>query len=295
MRALLNLLDWETQQRVLELRARLRNSKRLNRYSFDSVSTSSKHVDPAKVIDRLLRYQRCLGEEISFENKVVLEIGAGPLLGWALSGLALGAKKYIVLEPAMDLGLIATFKNYFKQHRRYVTQALGSIDGIDELIADGRIEIVTGNAGNTGLFDSSVDLVISNSVLEHIPDLSELSTELDRIVTDDAEQWHFVDLKDHRGSEDPFVNLYSRDPDDLRRLYRWRGLNINMLRAPDIIGTFSTNFETEATTLLGDAGYSSIRNAHPYWISRYSPEELGTEVMALHVKGRAKDRNLVAG
>lgn len=226
----------------------------------------------------------------------MLEIGAGPLLGWALSALALGAKKYVVLEPAMDISVIGMFNKYFKQHRRLVTQTFGPVDSFDQLIEDGRIEIVTGDARSTGLLDSSIDLVISNSVLEHIPNLTELTSELDRVVTDNSEQWHFVDLKDHRGNnEDPFSFLYSRSPDELRRMYRWRGLNINMLRAPDVTKAFSSNFETEAFTMLADSAYSSIKNAHPYWTSRYSPEDLGTEVMALHALRRADDPTLVAG
>jgi SAM-dependent methyltransferase len=44
---------------------------------------------------------------------------------------------------------------------------------------------------------SSVDLVLSNSVLEHVDNFSELSTQLKRILKPDGAMLHIVDYRDH--------------------------------------------------------------------------------------------------
>lgn len=286
MRKLLRILDWETQQRLLEFRALLRsrfeNHKHYD-YSFDNVSKSSKHTNPASLIDRLLRYEACLGEKIPFQGRTVLGIGAGPLLGWAFVALALGAKRYYVLEPGLDSELPLKFGNYFEQHRRFVNRTLGTVDELENLIAEQRIQIIAGEAHNTGLPEGSVDLILSNSVLEHINNLPEVAQEFYRISSEQGVQYHFVDLKDHGGGKDPFAQLYPFDLDHLRQLFARRGMKINGLRPSDMRNVFSSLFDVNQSVFFEDSSHPSIRNAHPYWKDRYDEEDLGIEVMALKV------------
>lgn len=284
MRKLFHLLDWQTQQRLLEVRARFNrkigNSNHLN-YTFDNVAASAKHTDPAKLVDRLLRYQDCLGEKISFQGRTVLEIGAGPLLGWAFVALAAGAKQYYVLEPGLDPGLLSKFDSYFEQHRRNVERMFGPVDELDHLISNRRIQIIAGEAHSTGLPEGAVDLILSNSVLEHIQNLPEVARELYRVSAEQGAQYHFVDLKDHYGGEDPFSHLYPFHLDHLRRLFARRGMLINGLRASDIRDAFSSLFHFDQTVFFKNTSYPSIKKAHLYWKDRYDDEELGIEVMAV--------------
>ncbi len=107
-RAGLRLLDWKTKQRVLEALASLRRdgARGYASYSVAAVDAVPKHGDPARLIDRLHRYERALGEEIDFAGRTVLEIGAGPVLGWALVGLARVAVRYYVVEPAFNPAVV---------------------------------------------------------------------------------------------------------------------------------------------------------------------------------------------
>ena len=66
----------------------------------------SKHFDSAKLIDRLLRYEMVTGLRIDWKDKCVLELGGGPVLGWALLAIACGAKQYLFLEPAFNQEMI---------------------------------------------------------------------------------------------------------------------------------------------------------------------------------------------
>ncbi|MCH7655861.1 MAG: methyltransferase domain-containing protein [Chloroflexi bacterium] len=288
----LRVLDWKTKQRVLEAAASLRRSGRRNGaggyadYSVGSVDASPKHADPAKLIDRLFRYERALGEEIDFAGKTVLEIGAGPVLGWALVGIARGAACYHVLEPAFNPAVLDRYAAYFRTHRQWIGRVVGEVPPVDELLASGAIRVVRAPAARTGLPEGSVDLVLSNSVLEHVEHVDALVDELDRICGPDALQYHVVDFTDHQGGADPFAHVYGHDPEELRALYRRRGMPINLLRLPELTERLARRFEVEATVLLEDASHPSVRSPEDYWRERFTKEELGIEVAVLKLARR---------
>ena len=284
-RAAMRLLSFETEQRVREfLAVVLRWTARERfRYSRALVSGLPKHINETSLIDRLLRFQIGIGEEVPFKGRTVLEIGSGPLLGWGMVAIGLGATKVYALEPAFNPSLLNAFGTYFTDHRRQVSRLLGPVDDVQELIRSGRIEVLGAQADRTTLPDASIDLIISNSVIEHILGLDEVLAELARIASPDCVQFHFIDLKDHVGgrSHDPFGTLYAFDPEHRRRMYRRRGSPINMLRTSDIERAFSAHWSVHTTVLFQDAAYPSIRNAHPYWKEHYSAEELGIESLAV--------------
>ena len=80
---ILRIFQWETQQKVLELYSAIVHprGKPYFAYRRRQVAGNSKYNDPARLIDRLLRYQKIMGKEIPFAGRTVLEIGAGPDLG----------------------------------------------------------------------------------------------------------------------------------------------------------------------------------------------------------------------
>ena len=284
----LRLLDWKTRQRVLEAVAPLRRNGTggYADYSTAAVDASPKHADPTKLIDRLHRYERALGEGIDFAGKAVLEIGAGPMLGWALVGLARGAAKYHVVEPVFNPEVVDRYATYFRKHRQWIRRIEGEVQSVDELLASGAIQVVRESAARTGLPDGSVDLVLSNSVLEHVDDLDALTDELDRVCAPGALQYHIVDFGDHQGGADSFEQIYTRDPDAMKALFRKRGMPINLLRLPELTERLSRRFEVTATVLLEDASCASVRAPDGYWDKRFTKEELGIEVAALKLSRR---------
>jgi SAM-dependent methyltransferase len=294
-RRLLRLLGWRTQQRILEIRARLlRSSRSWTRrgdprfdYSVREVRATAKHNAPTLVIDRLLRYQHALGHDIDFADKNVLELGAGPVLGWALTGLALGAQRYTVLDPSFNDDVIDAMAPYFVDQRRWLSLALGDVDGPVQLLASGRLQIVRAPGARTGISDASVDLILSNSVIEHVLDLDELIAELHRIAAPGSVQYHFVDFSDHRAQVDRFAGLYGHHPGEIRALYRQRGLHVNMLRASDVEAAFAQRFTVERTIFLANADARSVRAPAAWWSDHYERDDLAIEVAAFKLTKQA--------
>ena len=288
-RMLLRMLSWRTQQRVLELRTRLATGLRKRvgdprfDYSLREVRATAKHNAPTLVVDRLLRYQRALGHDIDFGGKRVLELGAGPVLGWALTGFALGAQRYVVLDPSFNPDVIDAMASYFDYQRRWLALAFGDVDGPAELIDSGRLEIVRAPGAHTGIPDASIDLILSNSVIEHVLDLDELVAELARIAAPGSVQYHFVDFSDHRVAPDRFATLYGHHPDEIRRLYRRRGLHVNMLRPSDVEAAFARHFSVERTVFLANAENPSVRSPAPWWAEHYDLDDLAIEVAAFNL------------
>ena len=284
----LGVLDWRTRQRVMNVAALFRHEKTAGYapYSVASVDASPKHADPTKLIDRLHRYEQALGEEIEFAGKTVLEIGAGPVLGWALVGLARGATKYNVVEPAFNPEVVDAYSTYFRRHRQWIRRIVGDVAPVAELLDSGLIHVVPDSASRTRLPDGSIDLVLSNSVLEHVDDVDALMEELDRVCTRDALQYHVVDFGDHQGGADPFEHLYSQDPDTMRALYRNRRMPINLLRAEQLAERLGLRFNVATTVFLEDPSYPSVRAPDSYWAEHFTRDQLGVEVAAFKLSRR---------
>jgi len=169
-----------------------------------------KHLDPAKLIDRFERYQKITGVEINFEDKRVLELGGGPLLGWAYLAKARGAAHYVFNDMALNESLIHTdkAKRYFAEHVKLINQYYKKTLSSD-LIVDNFLELSNEKAEELKIKNASVDLVISNSFLEHPNDPLGVFEELKRVLAPGGVQYHFVDFSNHLGTFDPFEKLYA--------------------------------------------------------------------------------------
>ena len=87
--------------------------------------------------------------------------------------------------------------------------------------------------------DAPVDIVLSNSVLEHVGDVAKTVPDLARATARDGQHFHFVDLRDHFFKH-PFEMLCHSE-----RV--WRGVlnpgsNLNRLRMRDYARVFSASF-----------------------------------------------------
>lgn len=69
-----------------------------------------------------------------------------------------------------------------------------------------RLSIVRRSATDTGLPDASVDMIFTNSVLEHLPDLDAAMAEFARITKPGGYSMHGVDTRDHRWYGDPSLD-----------------------------------------------------------------------------------------
>jgi SAM-dependent methyltransferase len=82
----------------------------------------------------------------------------------------------------------------------------------------GRLQFLQRSADDTGLANQSIDLVVSNSLLEHVPDPEGAVRELARITKPGGFAIHGIDVADHRWYADPsisrleFLTLESASP-----------------------------------------------------------------------------------
>jgi len=119
---------------------------------------------------------------VSVAGKRMLEIGAGATSGVGYALAAMGASKVVCQEPyaPLDVGLDAKHLNACVIRH-----------------PDIRFSVVDRVAGLDGLPDGSIDIVVSNSVLEHVADPATLFAALARVMAPDAVMLHRVDYRDH--------------------------------------------------------------------------------------------------
>lgn len=160
-----------------------------------------------------------------------LDVGCGAVTPFSrmFGHLLAGAKRGICLElePIRDLGesvqhlarIAATVaidpSIVFPHHTITNRECLANVSDFDlaklaNRDASGlncdRLRFLQRSADDTGLADGSIDLVVSNSVLEHVPDPVGTMRELARITKPGGFAIHGVDVTDHRWYANPSIS-----------------------------------------------------------------------------------------
>lgn len=200
------------------------------------------------VFDNLIA--RC-GGTLDLDGKVILELGPGYSLTMALLFLAMGARKVYLIDR---------FKHLFwdKQDIAYHRKALNKIKEMDlpyvpsamdalsfsehsDNIAlnHNKIEFRSGDAASIPLGDSSIDIVFSNAVMEHVHNVRKAIDEIHRVTRNEGLGIHEIDLRDHFFAQTPLRLL--QYPDWLWNLMTWfRPGYTNRLRLADYIKLFES-------------------------------------------------------
>lgn len=156
-------------------------------------------------------------------NATCIELGTGALnpFGSLMPFLALGARRIIALdlEPVVDLAMIGRFafeqladialdpKGYLGPAAPDSAEVLRSIAWMDlPALRRGdttwapadRITLINSPADRTDLETDSVDLSVSVSFFEHVPDVESVLAELARVMKPGAIATHTIDGRDHR-------------------------------------------------------------------------------------------------
>jgi SAM-dependent methyltransferase len=168
---------------------------------------------------------------VPLTDTVHLEIGCGSASPYArmFTHLMAGARRAICVdldapqdEPSAlrALARIAAQtlidpQRLFGAHEVERARVLDNLRGFDlarlgageraGLAAD-RIELRLESAAALGIPPNSVDLVVSNSVLEHLPDVDAAIAELARVTRPGGYGIHLVDVVDHRVYQDPTLH-----------------------------------------------------------------------------------------
>jgi SAM-dependent methyltransferase len=140
--------------------------------------------------DAVREYQIALQENhMAIEGKRILILGYGGRFAVSCELLRQGAKSVILTDPFAppddhaNAFLLARYSDYLEQ------------EGSRILPRPGFIHLLQGDIRN--LEFEAVDLVLSNSVFEHVDDVEGIAKALARLTRPDGAQLHFIDLRDH--------------------------------------------------------------------------------------------------
>ncbi len=123
----------------------------------------------------------------------------------------------------------------------------GSLPAIDRVLAAGsHTPAAIGTheqpaEAMTGVASGSVDLVISNAVLEHVYAMPDVAKELARITRPGGRSMHQIDFRDHRDFTRPLEFLTVPDDEFAREFEALHGERGNRLRASEVQAIFEQN------------------------------------------------------
>jgi SAM-dependent methyltransferase len=188
-------------------------------------------TDPEKAIQRFL--DAMTAAERTVVGRRVLVFGYGGIYAVGLGLLRAGASHVVLVDPyavpsrKINLGL-ARESPYLRVSG---SEAVPDPTWLTVVHAPLRQYLADGG--------EPVDLVLSNSVLEHVEDVAGTVPDLARVMAPGGEQFHFVDMRDHFFKY-PFEMLcYS---ERTWRSFLNPGSNLNRLRAWDYERLFSASF-----------------------------------------------------
>ena len=169
----------------------------------EDILGDSKHLRPQRLYDFLTRYeaivrQRHPWESLNFEDKPVIEPGAGPVLGWAPLAVFLECRSYTCVEPYFNPDVFeskALIDGYFLTIYKDLCAVYGH--RVDFATFFQRLRSRTEVLRSEGLYadlEGPYDIALSNSCLEHILALDETIRCLKSVSAPDCRFLHLVDF-----------------------------------------------------------------------------------------------------
>ena len=123
--------------------------------------------------------------------------------------------------------------------------------------------------------EGPVDVVLSQSCLEHVFPLEATVAKLAAIQNDSTRFLHLVDFGNHYPTGNPFDGLYEQPPADY---IARRGKAINLARAPDVAKLFAQHGIAARLIPSRVMGDSYAGTVHPWWRERYDDAALFTQL-----------------
>jgi SAM-dependent methyltransferase len=187
---------------------------------------------PAEAAQRFIGAADAAGASV--RGRTALLFGYGGRFGVGLELLRAGARHVVLLDP-YAVPLTAVNRELAAQGGPYLTlsdsQPLPNPEWLTVVHAPLQRYLADGG--------KPVDLVFSNSVLEHVDNLAAVVPELARVTAPGGQQFHFIDMRDHFFKH-PFEMLCHSE-----KVWRWflnPGSNLNRLRTRDYERLFSSSF-----------------------------------------------------
>jgi SAM-dependent methyltransferase len=244
------------------------------------ILASPKHLRPQRPYDMLSRYEAIISRHhswppLEFEGRSVIEIGAGPVLGFAPLAVFLGCARYVCVEPEFNPAIFdsqAITERFFLPLHKDLSGLFGERLSFDEYLSWLRERIRVERADLLGApLEGPFDIALSNSCLEHIFPLEDSIQRLASVLSPEARFIHLVDFGSHRASRSPFSGMYSREPEAYLAEY---GKKVNLLRGPDVLQIFRDASLDAALVPYYRYDEFFEEDIAPYWSERYSKDEL---------------------
>lgn len=193
--------------------------------------------DPSKAVERYLQILN--KHRININNKKVMVFGYGGNLAIGCEIIQAGAEKVFLIEQK-GFPLIFDFENLAQKYPDSIEKKSGTpiLNSEKLVIFHKDLEAIYHQAS----FEK-VDLILSNSVFEHVEEPQTVARQLAKMTKHSGFQLHFIDLRDHYFKY-PFEMLCYDEP----TWKKWLNptSNLNRLRLRDyrkIFGTYFHNVE----------------------------------------------------
>lgn len=254
-------------------------------YSIDDILKSTKLMRHSRMLDILLRYEHILKSRkesfsvFNFENKNILEIGCGPVIGFAPIAIFLGCKSYTGIEPMFNNGILSNVvfqKTYlFKLYRDLLVPLFGSLMTFQEFLNKLISNVTIYNCNYLDLeFRLKYDYILSNSVLEHIFPLDDTVRRLAEESTKDTQFIHDVDFGNHLNKSWFFETIYDHEMNDAKKFH---SPHINLYRSGDILDLFESNGLNCKCIPIVTESTEEKNSIHESWLKKYNKQSLITK------------------
>ena len=232
---------------------------------------SNKAMRTQWLYDFLSRYEAILAQAVGwqpldFEGRAILELGAGPLLGWGPLAIYRGATQYCGVDPTIMPSILwhpeleqRYLHPLYKDLRAVYGERMSFAEFTKRL--DERVLICP-----TTLLDANIsgayDVVLSNSCLEHVSPLIETVVRLKRLSSNEIRFLHLVDFGNHRTPQQPFAGIYEASPEQYIARH---GNGINLLRPSDLFEAFRQAGFTPTLVPYYSADVELPATLDPHW------------------------------
>ena len=256
-------------------------------WTADELLSSAKHSRGVRFAELLLRQEavvrRVTGwEALDFNEKHVVEVGCGPLAGYGPLAIYLGAKRFESAEPEWDPNLFFSRpveEKYLRIFHADLSGLYGPRMTFGEFLAALRSRMIIEACGfERATTRGPVDIVLSQSVLEHVFPLEDTIRQLAAISGSKTRHLHLVDFGNHYPTGNPFAGLYAEPAGNY---IRRRGKAINCLRLPDVMALvrkYGLRVEGIPSRVVAAGSQDGV---HAWWRERYDEAALSTQLALL--------------
>ena len=252
---------------------------------------SSKHTRGIRFAELLMRQEAVVARAlawrpIDFAGKFVVEVGCGPLAGYGPLAIFNGARTFASAEPEWDQALMfsdTVVDKYLRVLHADLIALYGPRMEFTEFLTALHDRMVIARTGfESADISGPADIVLSQSVLEHVFPLEDTVRKLAEIQTPQTQFLHLVDFGNHYPTSNPFEGLYEQSAD---AYIARRGKAINCLRMSDVSALFA-NQGIAATAIPS----RYIETDYPgtiaqWWTDKYDHADLATQLCLIAGNG----------